>query len=411
MAMMKRRFSRVGLRVCLLLGFICAACGTHPGVLSAGTHFPTVHIEKIPADQFPSFSDDMRFDRLDAAIRGSIAYYRKLPEDRHYTIGKDQYSVRELKDGMIRFRKFIKSGPSVAEADAYVAAHGTVYCAFEKNRPVSVLFTGYFEPLLHGRRKRTAVYRFPVYSRPDDLVTADLPETHPSGGRQTLVGRYVSGSVVPYYDRETIESTPVLSGKAKVLAWVNDPVALFFLQIQGSGRIVFADKTAINVHYDISNGLAYRSIGKYLIDRGKISKEKMSMQAIRTYLTAHPEEQKTILDYNPRYVFFKIEKRGPVGCLNIELTPGRSIALDRRTAPPGVLAFIRTQKPVCDAAGKITHWTDFSRFALNQDTGSAIAGPARADIFWGAGAYAETASGYMKQPGRLYFIILTDRAP
>jgi membrane-bound lytic murein transglycosylase A len=130
------------------------------------------------------------------------------------------------------------------------------------------------------------------------------------------------------------------------------------------------------------------------------------MQKIRDYLRHHPEEIETVLNYNPSYVFFKIEQNGPIGCLETELTPGRSIALDRRLFPAGGLAFIETKKPLISNDGTIHKWTAFSRFVLNQDTGGAINGPGRADIFWGNGAYAEFAAGHMQEFGSLYFLIL-----
>jgi membrane-bound lytic murein transglycosylase A len=193
---------------------------------------------------------------------------------------------------------------------------------------------------------------------------------------------------------------------APVIAWVNDPVALFFLQIQGSGKIRFQDGETINVHYLISNGHPYQSIGKTLIDMGKLVKEKVSMQSIRKYLEDHPNEQEAIFNTNPRYVFFETTEKEPVGCYGIELTPGRALALDRSAFPAGALAFVQAEKPVVGDAGDIIAWTAFSRFFLNQDTGSAIKGPGRADIFWGNGSYAELAAGYLKHPGRLFFLVL-----
>jgi len=198
---------------------------------------------------------------------------------------------------------------------------------------------------------------------------------------------------------------------ASVITWVNDPVALFFLQIQGSGKIRLEDGChekvrTINVHYNISNGHPYKSIGKYLIDNKKLSKETVSMQSIREYLNTHPDEVDDIFNYNPRYIFFEIVEKGPVGCFNLELIPGRSVALDRQIAPAGALVFTQTEKPEVNTAGKIQTWVRFSRFLLNQDTGSAIKGPGRADIFWGNGPYAELAAGYMKHPGQVYYLVL-----
>jgi len=212
--------------------------------------------------------------------------------------------------------------------------------------------------------------------------------------------------VVPYYERSAIDTEGVLEGRAEVLAWVEDPVDIFFLQIQGSGKVYLDNGEVINVGYQTTNGQPYRSIGKLLIDEEKISVEEMSMQKIREYLHNHPEEIDTVLNHNPSYVFFTIEPDGPLGNINVKLTPGRSIALDRRIFPKAALAFIQTEKPVIDSTGQIHSWLPFTRFALNQDTGGAIRGPGRADLFWGNGPYAEIAAGHLKHTGELYFLVL-----
>lgn len=213
-------------------------------------------------------------------------------------------------------------------------------------------------------------------------------------------------AVVPYWEREEIEKGNRLAEVAPPLAWLKDPVDIFFLQIQGSGKIYLDNNTPIHVHYDTTNGRPYRSIGKLLIDQGKIPRSEMSMQNIRAYLKNHPEEIEPILNHNPSYVFFKLEKEGPIGFLDVKLTPGRSIALDRRLFPLSALAFIETQKPLIDGDGRIRKWSSFGRFALNQDTGGVIRGPGRADLFWGSGPYAEIAAGYMQHMGKLYFLLL-----
>ena len=211
---------------------------------------------------------------------------------------------------------------------------------------------------------------------------------------------------MPYYDRKEIENEGRLEGKTGVIAWLKDRIDLFFLQIQGSGKIHLDTGGTIDVHYQATNGQPYRSIGKLLVDEGKIPREKISMQKIRDYLNHHPEEIETVLNYNPSYVFFKIEQNGPLGCLGVRLTPGRSIALDSRLYPAGGLALIETQKPLINGDGTILKWKSFSRFVLNQDTGGAITGPGRADIFWGNGTNAEITAGHMQEFGSLYFLIL-----
>jgi len=253
---------------------------------------------------------------------------------------------------------------------------------------------------------RSEQYRFPIYSRPRDLITIDLSLFHEKFRGEKIIGRYTDQSVVPYYDRSEIETDGVLEDKAEVLAWAKDPVDVFFLQIQGSGKVQLEDGDVFNVHYQTTNGRPYRSIGKLLIDEEKISVTDMSMQKIREYLHNHPDEIDAVLNYNPSYVFFKVEPNGPLGNINVKLTPGRSIALDRSVFPPAALAFIETEKPVIDDAGQIQSWQRFSRFALNQDTGGAIKGPGRADLFWGNGPYAEIAAGHLKHTGSLYFLVL-----
>jgi membrane-bound lytic murein transglycosylase A len=168
----------------------------------------------------------------------------------------------------------------------------------------------------------------------------------------------------------------------------------------------------VNLGYDTSNGRPYRSIGQLLIEEGKISREAMSMQRIRAYLDENPGDLQRVLNHNPSYIFFKVTPDGPLGFINVRLTPGRSIALDRTLFPPAALAFIATRKPLIDGQGRITAWEDCRRFALNQDTGGAIRGPGRADLFWGSGLEAEIAAGHLKHPGTLYFLVLRpDAAP
>ena len=161
----------------------------------------------------------------------------------------------------------------------------------------------------------------------------------------------------------------------------------------------------LNVHYHTSNGHPYRSIGKMLIDEGKIPRSQMSMQAIRAYLNSHPGEVQRILNYNPSYVFFKREPAGPLGCLGAKLTPGRSVALDPKVFPLSGLVYIQARKPLLGADGKIRSWTACERFGLGQDKGGAIRGPGRADLFWGSDMYAEIAAGHMQHSGRLYYLI------
>ena len=361
---------------------------------------------RLAQKNWPPLADDLALKRLDAAVSASAAYYQRLPEDRAFVFGPDVYTAGQLAAGMGRLHDVLQTEPKMADLRAFLSENAVFYAHRSQQQPVDVLFTGYFEPRLAGRRSPTETFRHPVYRRPEDLVLVNLSEFPNVSAQKTIIGRRTDTAVVPYYDRKTIAATDVMANRAEVIAWVADPVALFFLHVQGSGQIRLQDGEVINVGYDITNGRPYKSIGKYLIDKGKISVEEMSMQAIVDYIDAHPDEMREIFDFNPRYVFFKTRPHRSVGCIGQELTPGRSVALDQEVAPAGSLLYLQAKKPFCNSDGKIAQWVDFSRFAANQDTGSAIQGAKRADIFWGSGDYAQTAAGYMKHRGRLFFAVI-----
>ena len=360
---------------------------------------------------YPNFTDDLEFEGLEYSILKSMAYLQKVPADRIYQFGPDQYDAAHLLQSLEQFMDFIRTNPSNRDLQKFIRSNYLVYQSVGRDQEGEVLFTGYYEPHLNGRLQPDNEFRFPIYALPEDLIKIDLSAFDEKYAGESIVGRYTGETVVPYYDRREIDEQNALADKAQPLAWIKDPVDVFFLQIQGSGKIFLDTGEVINVHYNGSNGRPYRSIGKLLIDEQKIPQEEMSMQKIRSYLHEHPEEMAPVLNHNPSYVFFKLEPEGPLGYLNVLLTPGRSVALDRRIFPPAALAFIQTKKPVVDSAGQIDSWADCSRFVLNQDTGGAIRGPGRADLFWGSGPYAEIAAGHLAHTGKLFFLILKPGKP
>jgi membrane-bound lytic murein transglycosylase A len=361
---------------------------------------------RIDPSRYPDFSDDMDYDGLERCIQQSISYLNRIPPTKEFWFGQDVFNTSHMIRSLESFLDFIRTKPLEDELKIYIRDNYLVYTSLGSDNSKNVLFTGYYEPDLEGSPEKDATYKFPIYTRPDDWTSVDLSLFSPQFQGKKIIGRYSNQSVVPYYDRKEIDSDGLLEGKAKVIAWVKDRIDLFFLQIQGSGKIYLDNGKTLHVHYDATNGQPYRSIGKLLADEGKIPLEEISMQKIRNYLHHHPQEIEAVLNYNPSYVFFKIEQNSPMGCLEVELTPGRSIALDRRLFPAGALAFIETRKPLISGDGIIRKWTALSRFVLNQDTGGAIRGPGRADIFWGNGPYAEIAAGHMRELGSLFFLIL-----
>ena len=360
---------------------------------------------------YPDFNDDLELDGLEHSLLKSLVYLQRVPADRTYQFGKDRFEAAHLIKSLQVFLDFIRTNPSNRELKKFIRSNYIVYQSVGRDQKGEVLFTGYYEPHLSGRLYRDEEYRYPIYALPNDLIEIDLSAFNEKYDGESIVGRYTGKTVVPYYDRQQIDEEDALVGKAEPLAWVKDPVDVFFLQIQGSGKIFLDTGEVINVHYHGTNGRPYRSIGRLLIEEQKIPKEEMSMQKIRSYLQAHPEEMAPVLNHNPSYVFFKLEPEGPLGYISVLLTPGRSIALDKRIFPPAALAYIRTKKPVVNGAGQIDSWTDCNRFVLNQDTGGAIRGPGRADLFWGNGPYAEIAAGHLAHTGKLYFLILKPDRP
>ena len=367
---------------------------------------PTPALVRLPVATYPDFSDGLFFDNLVYGINQSLAYLDRVPEERTFRFGDDTYSALHLRRSLTVLRDFVAGRPEPLAVNRFIARHFRVYRSTGGPESGQVLFTGYYEPHLSGSLSPDARYRYPVFAMPQDLLVIDLsPFSNDFKGKR-IVGRLQGNTVVPYLDRQAIESDSHFARKAPPIAWVDDRIDLFFLHIQGSGRIYLADGGFIRVHYHGANGRPYRSIGRLLIDQGKIPAEEMSMQRLKAYLKEHPEEVDTVLNHNPSYVFFKTETSGPIGAIGVDLTPGRSVAVDRRVFPMAAPAFLQAQIPVIDGNGRIDRWIDFSAFALNQDTGGAIRGPGRVDIFWGNGPYAEIAAGHLQHKGAFYLLIL-----
>lgn len=278
----------------------------------------------------------------------------------------------------------------------YFEQHFTAHQVRDASGDEVGLITGYYEPLLHGSRTRTPRFRYPVYGVPADLVAID-PGEAPSAQRQR--GRVDGARLVPYYRRAEIErGAGQLRGRE--IVWVDDAVDLFFLHIQGSGRVRLPDGEMVRLAYADHNGHPYRSIGKRLAERGELALEQASMQRIKAWVRDNPSRLRELLDYNDRYVFFRElpgEAPGPLGAMNVPLTPGRSLAIDPAAVPLGAPVFLSTTWPSTSAP--------LNRLMVAQDTGSAIKGAVRADFFWGFGDEAGEFAGRMKQSARLWVLV------
>ncbi len=398
----------------LLTAALISACATiekpPPAAPSAPVTKERPPLAPVSVTEVPPFSDDMDRESLIRAVRRSLDYYARLPERSTYRLGAERFTVRDMKESLQAFLVIAETGDSPSEMENKVRERFDVYRASGNESSGRVLFTGYYEPVLQGSLERNDRYRYPIYRKPDDAVVVQLGKFRDKNRNERLVGRVENGELLPYYTREEIDGAGVLENKGLEIAWFADPVDIFFLHIQGSGTICLPDESCFQVSYAQSNGRAYRSIGRLLIDSGKATRDNLSMQGIKKYLRENPDEIQEILHYNESYVFFRSVEVGPVGSIGVSLTGGRSIATDQTLFPRGALAFVRTRKPVIGPGGDILSWVPFSRFVLNQDTGGAITGPGRVDLFFGRGREAEIAAGHLKEEGDLYFLVLKKKS-
>ncbi|HTQ01769.1 MAG TPA: murein transglycosylase A [Casimicrobiaceae bacterium] len=372
---------------------LAAGCQTVPPTAPPAATPPAAHARFVPAawSDLPGWSDDP----VAAAWPAFVVGCRALVARPQSKVWQAACAAGERVDGT-----------SDSAVRAFFAEHFSPYRIVAEDGSEVGLVTGYYEPLLAGSRTPTAEYVTALYGTPDDLLVVDLASLYPELKDKRVRGRLDGRRVVPYWSRSELERNPApLAGKA--LAYVADPVEAFFLEIQGSGRIALTDGTVMRLGYADQNGHPYRSVARVLIDRGELTRDTASMQAISNWVKAHPGEARALLDENPSYVFFRelpqppagsLEAAidGPLGSLGVPLLAQRTIAVDPRFVPLGAPVYLATTMPSSNAP--------LTRLTLAQDTGGAIRGPVRADFFWGFGTAAGREAGRMKQEGRMWIL-------
>lgn len=287
-----------------------------------------------------------------------------------------------------------------AAARAFFEAEFVPFVAKNNDDPIG-RFTGYYEPLMRGSRVRHGAYQTPLHARPPDLVTVELSRFLDDARGRKIAGRVVDGKLIPYDTRAEIVGGSLAARKLELL-WVDDPVDAFFVQVQGSGRVKLDTGETVRVGYAATNGHRYTAIGRVLIAEGHLTPETVSMQSIRAYLVAHPERAEEVMNTNASYVFFELlGGDGPNGSQGVVLTDGRSLAIDRNFIPQSAPLWLDTNAPVAGAEGE----RPFRRLVIAQDTGGAILGPVRGDVYFGGSEEAADLAGRMKGRGR-YFLLL-----
>lgn len=311
-------------------------------------------------------------------------------------------SLRAFIAGCARFKRVCALAKSLPAGDEQAArrffeTEFVPYALISSESGDTGLVTGYYEPIVDGSRVPSAQHRFPIFGVPPDLVIVDLgnvvPETRPLRLRGRLEGR----RLVPYYSRAEIDGRGEAFG-APVLAWGGDPVELFFLQIQGSGQVRLENGERIRVGYADQNGHPYRSLGRYLVDRGELLLEQASMQGIKAWAAANPQKLRDALNHNASYVFFRElpPTDGPIGALGVPLHAEVSLAVDRRFVPLGAPVYVASTFPLSEEP--------LERLMAAHDTGGAIRGVVRADFFWGTGQDAGAQAGRMRQQGKMWLL-------
>ncbi|MBW1990353.1 MAG: murein transglycosylase A [Deltaproteobacteria bacterium] len=390
----------------LVFGFLLAVflAASLSGCAFFRPRLPASALQEVPWRKVPPLSDDQPVETLLVACEQSLAYLESLESGATLPFGAQRIPAARVEESLKAFMRLVRENPG-----GWQRRMKETFAAYQVpgvKRSGDMLFTGYFTPEYPGSRVRTEEYAYPLYARPRDLVFVNLGDFARDLAGRRLLGRVSGKYLVPYYTHREIAQGS-LSGKGLEVAWLKNPVDAFFLQVQGSGRIRTPDGEVFTVLYDGKNGHAYTSIGRILVDEGKVPKEKMSMQAIRDYLENNPEDAMRILHQNRSFVFFRASDEPIKGCMGKALTPGRSVAMDRTLFPLGALGFIVSKKPLQCQDGSLA-WEPFSRFVLIQDTGGAIRGPARLDLYWGSGEYAALAAGHMQHSGQMFLFLLKE---
>lgn len=273
--------------------------------------------------------------------------------------------------------------------------------AFHQGKPVHGLFTGYFMPLLKGSLNKTKDYTVPVYGVPSNLITAKLDQFNPEFKNKRIAGRLDGKRLVPFYTREEINKG-ALRNKAPILFWINSPMDRVFLEIEGSGVVDLVDGKRIYVGYASENGAPYTSIAAVMIKKGILTPNTASSENIKQYLVDHPKEIDHVLNQNKSFIFFShLKSNAALGAQGVGLTPGYSLAIDPKWIPYGTPTWLSTSVPTKDNNGKIP----FNRLMVAQDTGGAIRGTVRGDIFWGAGEEASYIANHMRDHGRYWLLL------
>ncbi len=322
--------------------------------------------------------------------------YSQLPNWKNENYDEVLYSFMNncrAKKSVDIYHALCLKSQNIRDAKEFLESNFTPYMIAESDKSKESILTGYYEPELRGSLTKSEIYKYPIYGIPKDLVTVDLSSIYPDLKNYRLRGRVDGNRLVPYYSREELSKVDI---NAEVICYCDSKIDKFFLEVQGSGRVTLESGETIFIGFGNQNGHKYKSIGKYLVQSGEISKEDISLQTIREWFKLNPSRVDEVLNHNSSVVFFQKRDRAATGSLGVVLTPLRSIAVDRRYIPLGSMVYVGAEN-------------SYERVAFAQDTGGAIKGSVRADMFLGFGKSAGEIAGELKAPLKLWIFLPKDK--
>lgn len=356
------------------------------------------------------FTDDLSRASLEKAITNQLQAMFEQEPSTPVRLGSFTLTRGRLVETLEAFLEILNQDLPIEEFNKKITEEFVLY-RVGKGKNKKVLFTGYYRPVIEASLKRTPLYRYPIYQMPKQGLQqvkykSGIQLVGTNTGIEKLRESYTEKKAWRRFTREEIDHKGVLKGQGLEVAWLKDDLERFFLHIQGSGMLEFPDGSRQGVGYQGSNQHTYTGIGKLMIQDGAIEISQGSMQGIKKYFVDNPQDIAKYLYQNKRYIFFTLnDDEGPRGSGGGELVGGRSIATDKSIYPAGGLAFIKVRQPVLNENNEIVRWQPISRFVVDQDTGSAIRGAGRGDLYFGTGQVAGAKAGHYHERGEVYYLI------
>lgn len=371
---------------------------------------PAVSLRRVEPDQWPPIADELDTRSLARAAAKSLKYLDSLKDQKKsFKVGDRDVGLGLLTETVRAVVDAAREAKTAAELESRLKEGFELYQSVGSDGQGKVVFSSYYQPVLPASLRQTKKYKYPIYRKPGDMLEADLGAFNAKFKGETVLGRSANGSLVPYFDRRDIDVREALKGRKLEVAWLANQFDRLDLHIQGSGILELPDGRKMLAKFAATNALPYKSVGLSVVGSGAMSRAEITHQKLREYLTEHPEGEAWLISQNPRYTFFDVvalpEDGQPFGTINEPLTPGRSIAIDPKVIPLGAVGYMKLPMPQASREGEFLGVFPTSRLTMCQDTGGAILGPGRVDIYMGHGPQAKTSAVNQWHEGQLYVLL------